>query len=617
MTSSPHLRETLEQLGWRITLVQNGWWRCLIEEGGASWSGESATEQGAIEAAFARMVPSALARRELLAGWSESLTALPPEPEPVASAGEPERFEEPQQAEPGPVAEEPQSNSEPIPAEAAEAAEAPTRPAPPRLDLAEALDSLAQQKTELHEAFAELGELAPSRIRLVFLLWVARMRAVEQACPGESAVHAAGHAIANLIQEQAFALWPGQVPALQLSARPRDCRWLVYPEGEGPDLLHWSDVGDAASAALSQLDAEPGRDADGWADTLSLTPRPTDPNGILVEICRRMDHFASMWSDDERRVPSEQDLRDEDLCAALRDIAQRARWLRGGVSDARAWSGLIGHLRRIADRCRRDLPELSRLLDEAYRPQAGTWAKQLGQDPEAKRRKRARRALLQARPGKEVEPEVLRAWLLEAFEIFTNPDLAALLRRLADQVKAIEDTDMPDRRRRQRLTKLQTLMGETQDEVLQAALEAEASAADRRVDGAPPAASAPNPIEELRQRVLPVTRGKRLLFVSNRPDPHLEADIRTSLEPATLDWCVAENKRVDSAAEAIGRGSYDMVLCATGFLDHGTDKTLRTACRNAGGVPCLRVYKGRTLACLRAIERDLGLRREIMLSLGT
>src|SRR5690606_22421940 len=120
------------------------------------------------------------------------------------------------------------------------------------------------------------------------------------------------------------------------------------------------------------------------------------------------------------------------------------------------------------------------------------------------------------------------------------------------------------------------------------------------------AAHAPDPELELRGRVLPHVRGRRLLFVGNRADPNLQATLCAELEPVELDWLVADPRRESAAADRISAGRYDLVLCATGFVSHSTELALRAACRTAG-VPYVRVYKGRLASCLRALDRDLGL----------
>jgi hypothetical protein len=332
----------------------------------------------------------------------------------------------------------------------------------------------------------------------------------------------------------------------------------------------------------------------------------------LRELRGRLARLAAEW-EPPRRVPPPGAVRgDPAMRAALLEIAQRARWLRGDVSYVAGWSDVIGHLRRIAQFHDRDFSELARVLDEGFRP-ATTWAKELGQDPERKQKRKRRRELLQRRPrDPQVSTPDLKAWLLEAFEVFDNPDLAVWLREFAGRLADFAPEELGDRRIRGRFKKLLERMSGPRDAKREGAAAQEAADADHAdrapepEAAAPAVAVAPDPAELLLGRVRERTRDRRLLFVSNRADPHLEAHLREGLEPMRLDWCVAGDRHVASAAERIAAGTYHIVLCATGFISHKTEKSLREACLR-GRVPYIRVFKGRLLSCLRAIERDLGL----------
>ena len=60
----------------------------------------------------------------------------------------------------------------------------------------------------------------------------------------------------------------------------------------------------------------------------------------------------------------------------------------------------------------------------------------------------------------------------------------------------------------------------------------------------------------------------------------------------------------EAEAKAIASGKYDLVLAATGFASHATDRALREASRKAA-VPYSRVFKGRPSSVLRALQRDM------------
>jgi hypothetical protein len=99
--------------------------------------------------------------------------------------------------------------------------------------------------------------------------------------------------------------------------------------------------------------------------------------------------------------------------------------------------------------------------------------------------------------------------------------------------------------------------------------------------------------------------GNKALFVSNRDDPNLQRAVERAFG-VTLDWCDGSPRRLQSAVTRIEQGSYDLVIGATGFMDHGTERAVSPACKNAG-VPYARAYRGRTLACARAIATAVGL----------
>lgn len=598
------LRATLEAAGFQVRTERHSWWRCLIEEPGASWVGEGSTEEGAIVAAFTRMVPSAHARTWLIARSiaPAAAAATPPhESEPAALVTPAAEPIAPRVADPDP---EPS-----VEARDGSGAPAPTRPrAPAPIPLEDALGMLAQQSDDIQVASRELGELAPRRLRLLMLHWITRARSVQDLRPGDRDVFEAVHRIANQIQEQAFRLWPGSIPALQLSARPAECRLVLFPDGDAPPLRSWAEVAEAAQAALEAIEEDRALDGDGWADAAVLHPRPNDPDGALREVRGRLAKLAVDW-EPPKRVPPPGALRTDAAARhGLTGIAQRARWLRGDVSDVAAWSDLIGHLRRIAQFHEYDFPELGRILHEDYCPSA-TWAKELGQDPERKQRRKLRRALLQRRPrGAEVSTPDLKCWMLEAFEVFDNPDLAVWLREYAPRLGDFAIEEIGDRRIRGRFKKLLERLAAPRDAQHEESLVQEAADADRAEppNGEPAVVAAPDPQQVLLEKVRSRTRGRRLLFVSNRADPHLEAHLREGLEPVRLDWCIAEDRLIASAAERIACGTYHIVLCATGFISHKTEKSLREGCLR-GRVPYVRVFKGRLVSCLRALERDLGM----------
>ena len=109
---------------------------------------------------------------------------------------------------------------------------------------------------------------------------------------------------------------------------------------------------------------------------------------------------------------------------------------------------------------------------------------------------------------------------------------------------------------------------------------------------------------DLLDRVRGATSGKKLVFVCNRRDPDLQATLSDVFNSASLEWKVAEPRRLEGLRDEIGQGDYDVVLSALGFLARGADHMLAAACREAG-VGYLRVNHGRPIACLRALARTI------------
>jgi hypothetical protein len=115
-------------------------------------------------------------------------------------------------------------------------------------------------------------------------------------------------------------------------------------------------------------------------------------------------------------------------------------------------------------------------------------------------------------------------------------------------------------------------------------------------------------LQTLCAAVRPRTEGRRALFVSNRHDPPLQTKLE-GLLGLSVTWCEGSPRRVQAQCERIAHGAFDLVLSATGFQDHAADGVLARAAR-AASVPLVRVDRGRPLACVRAIARELGIGQE-------
>lgn len=106
---------------------------------------------------------------------------------------------------------------------------------------------------------------------------------------------------------------------------------------------------------------------------------------------------------------------------------------------------------------------------------------------------------------------------------------------------------------------------------------------------------------ELMRRVRVAVTGEAALFVSNRDDPQLKRAIEAELG-LSLDWCVLNPRRMQSAAKRVRCGRYSLIIVATGFVSHSVDRVLGKAAKSAG-VPFVRARRGRLQATAHAISR--------------
>jgi hypothetical protein len=512
----------------------------------------------------------------------------------------------------GAVPEPSDSSSESSPDTGEESGPTPGGPEPAVVEsqytAEEALERLEAQKKDILAAIPDLDGLSPQLIQLILLHWVARMRYVEECCPESRAVHERGHEIARIVQGQAFHHWPGYVPALQLEAMPGDCRATLTVRPEDEPLDCWQKVSVLAERELSELETSRDLDANGWGDQAALDPPPNAPDALLEEVAHRFEKLSRDWRG-EHRLPREEALRGPKLRGALDELARKIRWLRGCVEDVETWGRVIGSLRRVAEKRKNYLPELASVLDPAASPKAGTWARSLGQNPRKKIRQREIRRLYEERPERDSDPESVKAWFIRAVELEIDQDRIRHHlrphRSVVESWTAADFPGQPHRRTRRLVPKLQSHLSDAPDPEQEAVLESEYESclAGAKAEPAVPE----DPQARRRARVLPAIRNQRVLFITNRADPNLQRTLQEQLEPKDLDWLIAEARKVDAAAEAIAGGKYDLVLCATGFVGHSSERVIRTACERADRVPYIRAYKGRYASVLRSIERDLGL----------
>jgi hypothetical protein len=203
------------------------------------------------------------------------------------------------------------------------------------------------------------------------------------------------------------------------------------------------------------------------------------------------------------------------------------------------------------------------------------------------------------------DPRAFLAWLIDAFDVFATPALAAMLASAKEQVVAAGElaANHEDRRVRRRLRDLLQRLE-------QGAREPDHGANDASTEQTDPAADNEEPTlgpgrEALLALVRRRTEGRRVLFVSNRYDADLEAKL-TELLRVELTTCDGTLRRVQAQCSRIAQRSYDLVLSATGFQLHGVDSALARA-SGAAKIPYVRVNRGRPLTVIQSIAREFGL----------
>ena len=613
-----HLQRWLARHGYRLTWRHATWHECLLSGAGESWVGHGESVERAFEHALQQAFPARLARLAL-----EEALALPrlevqrtSEVDARTSAG-PSAGQEQEQT----TAEErgaPQLVREPGLAFAGELAEAaqvqapspelapPTAPstrraaARPRLARERALEEGQHILAAIRAAAPEVALWNAACQRLAILSWIARGRDVQNA-NGEREVKSLVHEIARQLSFLAGRWWPGSVMAMQEATYPAACAAELGLESA---LETWADVARAAEQQLEALEAEEeadGADENGWWDAGELEPGPPDPAGALREIVRKLEAATGPLAEKAHALVSSAPARDERL-----RLAKTLRWIRESAPDATLLGDALGRLRWLAWRERDE--ELASWLDPRRRP-LRSWAHELGFDPEKSARRERRRAVLRSLPAESAGTDGPRiaAWLREAFEC---PDLelqrvASLVQPFTSVVLALAATKefSPERKHRTKLARLQELLQAPADLPERARLLSEELAEATDASALPLAPARPDPAALLLADILPWTRGRRALLVTNRADPDLDRTLTATLELASLDHEIALPRRIEALAERIEAGRYDLVLSATGFQSHSTSERLEAAARRAA-VPCSRIHRARRLACIRALHRD-------------
>lgn len=616
------------EFGYTIAFRHDGWWECLLARGAERWIGSGTSRRQSLDDAAGKALPSHAAR-SLFEGWRRAANALAPSAEldgcrtcaedsprqaPAAST-----LPAPEPAAEAPLAPAAAERTVPVVPPPPRTAAAPTeaepktalRVRPPKMPAAEAQARYAELGGDIDGAFEEAGLLEPERQRLLLLSWIARARAIEVQAASPEAFERT-RAIARRLGLLAKIWWPGSVRALAIDVRPADCASEI-PGAAGSDLSTWDGVAAAAEAALdAREDRDPDEvDAHGWADAAALEPAHPQADGVLLEVVAQIEKVANPVlrpSEAEDLVPAFAtgvDPWNVDV-PALVTAAMKVRWLRGAASDLELWGAAIGRLRWIASTLRARGAPIAQVLDPRHAP-AGTWAQTLRYDPEKKRRQKERKALISTNgaPKPTWNEAEIRDWLRRALELgeaLPNDRIAQVLeaQSVVEPVLAIDAPLFSEKRsQRTRLETIQVLLRRGPEPLAPAPV---APASDEEDDD-----SGPSFLDRLLQRLLGRTRGKRVLFVSNRNDPTIDEKLRELFAFEEVDHCEVKSSNVAARARSVEQGSYDMVLAATGFLSHSTEGVFRDAARRAQ-IPHVRVNRGRPLSVALALAREFGIR---------
>lgn len=472
-------------------------------------------------------------------------------------------------------------------------------PSPPRATLKvwDALSRIVSLNDEIDDLLAEVAWMAPVLVRLQLTAWLARGRAIQEAAGHQREVEGAIRRLAGRLGGVTKRWWPGNVSALQLFTVPAEVsRSLRLGLGARPT---WDEVAEAIETRLDEVD-------EGWADDAALEPRPNSIDSTFERICGNLDALLGPL-DREPSHTALAHLADTQTRQAMQEWARRLRWMRGVAPSGERWACALGHLRWVAQHAPATRRYLDAALDPERGPREGTWAKALGEDPRKHRRARQVRAVLRATPHAAADRDAVAAWLAQALALgadLTNRQIIGLVPTHHESILALTNDELGEVERnvRSRLRKLQKAL--TQGESA-----SPAPALDDDVDeGVVDEDDAADPVGDLVTRVRAEVGGKRAVFVSNRKDPILKAKLEESLG-LHIEWCAGSPRRVQSVADQVSGGGYDLVILATGFAGHGSDAILGKAASGVG-VPFVRAYKGRPLATLRALARDLGIRQE-------
>lgn len=606
------LPELLREQGYRGQIRQHGWYECLVWRGEERWLGHGVDAHAALEHLLAQMFPS-LAARALYDRWATVTTpeatpeANKPPTAPIA-ASTPLTFPvttttDPlptaARPEPAPVAAEPERRPfEPPRVGERLILSLPTYPAAAIADARETLDDILK---EIADARPDFALMAPRLQKIHMLGWICRARGLDEQFAGEHKVTILVRRVAHELTNISKIMWPGSVQALQMNARP-DCVVSELGVKTAGVVRSWSDASEYVQTHRERaMHSEVPLDDYGWADDLRR-PQTGDPRQILRDAQIIVEALAGPAQEPPpRQLSAPPEELGQDAIDALVKHVQQLRAIRIHSLQPELWGCVMGRLRWLSGRLGDRAPALRKWLDPEFRPPVDTSRAVAAQSEQLRQRQLAVRSEREGLGATQTAQ--LGAWLLRAFDAFNTPDVAALVGDLRPAILELDDDDLPDADRRLR-RRLRDLKSHLRNAPESNEPELEQDYDSIKVNLTNIAADEPDD-DSLAALVRARVRGKSALFVSNRDDPDLKAKLEDQLG-LDISWCDGNPRKVQAQCESIARRSYDLVLIATGFQAHTIDGILARAAR-AGGVPYVRVFKGRPLACVRALARSLGM----------
>lgn len=655
--NTAHLRQLLEKSGYTLAFKEDDWIKCLVSGHNEQWLGKGFDENGALQDVARQMFPSRISLDLLdvaLVSFAEPAVepAVPTEPYVPALAGNenvpPEPTPEPEpeklvvEESPAPVTVDPTPEPEPEPEPVAAIPPEPVRvnpspiaapmlpPASPpvpqtyagtktyvdpaieaeaeeeKISREEGLEIVEGISDELTDNVEDVAMMTTHNQKLQICDWIFRARTIQEQFPTDHQVEEAVHRIAVRLTALCKTFWPGSVRALQVYTIPSQAIEGIVRTSKTP--LKWVEAAEIIAEHMEATEARRNYDEFGWCDTALLNPEPPNPYAILQEAVKKIEGVLGELGgplDDKRRgVPGEKVLAEmEELVMA----AHLLRWIRRAVSDKMTWGYAMGALRWASRQPRHGAQALREIINDDYRP-SKNWAEMLGRDPEINRKNRLRKQVMKAMPETEWLEEDLMSWLHNAFQVFTNPQIAKLAGAVHSEILEFTNADFADtdRHTRSRLRKLQGILRNKTEDLSRVNLPSEDELAETD-DGAeeevdPKSSKNIDPTLLILAEVQKLTEGKHILFVTNRDDVRLQQDLERELKCKVTLKDGGRPSTMRAVIKSVDGDRYDFVLMATGFNNHSADAALCRATK-AQGLPYVRVQKGRLAATIRALGR--------------